>query len=77
MPMETTFDLSPADVAEKLGTHEDTIKRWAKAGKIRALKTPGGWWRFSQADVDAFIAANSQHGEPLANASTDAKAVGE
>lgn len=58
----SAFDLSPSDVARQLGVHEDTVKRWAGSGKLRALRTPGGWWRFSQDDVDAFVDAKTQHG---------------
>lgn len=58
--MESPFDLSPAAVGKQLGVHEDTIKRWAMKGRMRALKTPGGFWRFSQADVDAFVADGVQ-----------------
>lgn len=45
--------LSPAEAAELAGVHEDTIKRWARLGKIPAIKTPGGWWRFRRSDVEA------------------------
>lgn len=51
------YDLSPAAAAEYLGIHEDTLKRWARDGRIAAFRTPGGWWRFAQADLDAFLEA--------------------
>lgn len=49
---DNPYTLSPTAAAERLGVHVDTIKRWARAGKIPAWRTPGGWWRFSPADLD-------------------------
>lgn len=43
--------LSPSEAAELAGVHEDTLKRWARQGRIPAIKTPGGWWRFNRDDV--------------------------
>lgn len=54
MPSEP-FDLSPRDAAELIGCHEDTLKRWALAGKVKAFRTPGGWWRFRRSDIDALL----------------------
>lgn len=53
------FDLSPQDAAAILGCHEDTLKRWAAAGKVAAFRTPGGWWRFRRSDLAAFLVASS------------------
>lgn len=50
------FTLTPQDVAEQLGITRQTISRWAREGQIPCLTTPGGWRRFRQADVDAFLA---------------------
>lgn len=49
------YDLSPEDVGRLVGVHPDTVKRWAKAGKIPGVKLPGGWWRFRQTEVSDFI----------------------
>ena len=54
-PVPSDYDLSPADAAEVLGVHVETLKRWARDGKVRAWKTPGGWWRFRRADLDALL----------------------
>lgn len=51
-----TYGLSPSEAAEFLGVHEATVKRWAKDGKLRGIRTPGGWWKFSEADLEAFLA---------------------
>lgn len=53
--MDEPFDLSPRAAAALIGFHEDTLKRWATDGKIPAIKTPGGWWRFRRSDVLAVL----------------------
>lgn len=50
------FDLSPREASALIGFHEDTLKRWATDGKLAAIKTPGGWWRFRRSDVLAVLA---------------------
>ena len=60
-----TYDLSPQQAASLLGVHVDTVKRWAIAGKVRAWRTPGGWWRFSTEQLAAWQADNAQT-EPAA-----------
>lgn len=47
------------DVAEYLKVTERTIYRLAAAKKIPAFKV-GGSWRFSRADIDRWIAAQTQ-----------------
>lgn len=55
MPRLADFPLTSQQAAEYVGVHVDTIKRWAADGKVRSFRTPGGWWRFSEADLDAFL----------------------
>lgn len=50
------FNLSASAAAAVIGVHEDTIKRWAAAGELHAIRTPGGWWRFRRSDLDAYLA---------------------
>lgn len=38
--------------ARALGVHENTLRRWEKAGLIRAVKLPTGVRRFRPEDVD-------------------------
>lgn len=33
-----------------------TVVRWAKQGKLRPLRTPGGQYRFLRTEVDALLA---------------------
>jgi excisionase family DNA binding protein len=47
------------DVAEYLKVTERTIYRLAAAKKIPAFKV-GGSWRFSRADIDRWIAAQTE-----------------
>lgn len=56
------FDLSPSAAAEIVGVHEDTLKRWAAAGKVPAFRTPGGWWRFRRSDLLAFVEGSAASG---------------
>ena len=51
--------LTIKQVAEFLKVTERTIYRLAAAKKIPAFKV-GGTWRFRTADIDAWIAAQSQ-----------------
>jgi excisionase family DNA binding protein len=50
--------LTPSEVAKIFKVKTPTIRRWAKEGKIRYFKTPGGHRRYLGADIEAFV--NSQ-----------------
>ena len=54
--------LTIKEVAEYLKVNERTVYRLAGAKKIPAFKV-GGTWRFRTADIDAWIAAQSQKAE--------------
>lgn len=54
MPRLAEYALTTGDVAEQLGAHKDSVARWADAGRIACVRSPGGWRMFRQADVDAF-----------------------
>jgi excisionase family DNA binding protein len=48
--------MTPAEVAIYVRRTEETIRRWARSGRLRqAGKLPGGGWLFARADVDALI----------------------
>lgn len=55
MPAPSDYNLSPTAAAAVVGVHADTLKRWAAEGKVHAWRTPGGWWRFRRADLDALV----------------------
>lgn len=48
-----------ADVAAQLGVASRTVQLWAESGKLRAFKL-GRAWRFTQADVTAFLLDQQQ-----------------
>jgi len=53
--------MSTQDAAARLGVEDRTVRRWAKAGKLDAVRTAGGdkrpgSWRVSRAAVSALLA---------------------
>jgi excisionase family DNA binding protein len=50
--------LRPGEVAAMFGVNAKTVARWAKEGRIRSLRTPGGHMRIYAEDVRALIAAD-------------------
>lgn len=48
--------LDSAAAAQALGVHQKTLARWVRDGKVRAMRTPGGRFRFRQSDLDSFVA---------------------
>lgn len=55
MPTPADYDLTPKAAAELAGVHHETLKRWAAEGRVGAWRTPGGWWRFRRADLEALL----------------------
>lgn len=48
--------LKPGEIAGLFGVDPKTVRRWAKAGKMGAFKTPGGQYRFPAKEVQSIIA---------------------
>jgi excisionase family DNA binding protein len=48
--------LSLGDASRFLGVHPTTLRAWADQGQVRAFRTPGGHRRFSQQDLQHFVA---------------------
>ncbi len=48
--------LTPAEVSQKFRVHPKTVTRWVKAGKLTAVRTPGGHRRYHADQVDALLA---------------------
>jgi excisionase family DNA binding protein len=44
--------LGVREAARRLGVHENTLRRWEKAGLILAVKLPTGVRRFREEDVE-------------------------
>lgn len=53
LQQETWLDLSEA--AAYLGVHFTTLRRWADAGQIPYLRTPGGRRRFAMKELEGFV----------------------
>ncbi|MEE2050056.1 BldC family transcriptional regulator [Nocardiopsis umidischolae] len=47
--------LTPAEVARLFRVDPKTVTRWALAGRISSLMTPGGHRRFREAEVRALL----------------------
>jgi excisionase family DNA binding protein len=51
--------LTPGEVAAIFRCDPKTVTRWAVAGKIRSIKTPGGHRRFRESEVRALLAGDT------------------
>jgi excisionase family DNA binding protein len=58
--------LTPKEVGEMLRVNPKTVTRWAKTGKLPAIKTLGGHRRFRRSDIEAAVAAVQHEGGALA-----------
>jgi excisionase family DNA binding protein len=52
--------LTPAEVAALFKVDPKTVTRWAAAGRIGSIRTPGGHRRFRESEVRALIAGGAQ-----------------
>ena len=52
--------LTPSEVAELLGVDRKTLTRWAAAGRIGSIRTPGGHRRYRHSEVHQLLAALTQ-----------------
>ena len=58
MPRQNHDDdplLTPGEVAAKLRVDPKTVTRWAAAGKIECIVTPGGHRRFRKSDIEQIL----------------------
>ena len=54
--------LTTAETAELLKVDEQTVRRWAKVGRIPALKLPGGRdWRFEKTNIMLWMQGEGNH----------------
>jgi excisionase family DNA binding protein len=49
--------LTPAEVAAMFRVNPKTVTRWARAGKISAIRTLGGHRRFKASEIRAALAS--------------------
>jgi excisionase family DNA binding protein len=61
-PMEQEVLLTPAEVAKLFRVDPKTVTRWAKAGKITAIRTLGGHRRYRQSEVQALLKSTPNRG---------------
>ena len=54
--------LTPAEVASLFRVDPKTVTRWAKAGKLTAIRTLGGHRRYRQSEVQGLLKANPGKG---------------
>lgn len=53
--MEEPKYLTTGEVASLFRVDMKTVDRWAKAGRITGVKTPGGHWRFSASHIKRVV----------------------
>lgn len=53
--MTTSELLTPGEVAEMFRVNPKTVTRWARSGKLSAVKTLGGHRRFRASEVQRFL----------------------
>jgi excisionase family DNA binding protein len=56
--------LTPGEVAAKFRVDPKTVTRWAKAGKLSSIRTPGGHRRFRESEVRALLNAEDPSPPP-------------
>lgn len=50
-PVVTDALLTPAEVAQIFRVDPKTVTRWAQAGKLTSMRTPGGHRRYRESEV--------------------------
>jgi excisionase family DNA binding protein len=54
--------LTPAEVASLFRVDPKTVTRWAKAGKLTAIRTLGGHRRYRQSEIQNLLKSNQVKG---------------
>jgi excisionase family DNA binding protein len=55
--------LTPSEVAAIFRVDPKTVTRWAKSGKLTAIRTLGGHRRYRQSEVQILLEGNQTKGE--------------
>ena len=53
--VETETLLTPAEVAQIFRVDPKTVTRWAQAGKLTSVRTPGGHRRYRESEVRGLL----------------------
>jgi excisionase family DNA binding protein len=61
-PSEPEVLLTPAEVAKLFRVDPKTVTRWAKAGKLTAIRTLGGHRRYRRSEVESLLAKSENRG---------------
>ena len=61
-PPEAETLLTPSEVAALFRVDPKTVTRWAKAGKISAIRTLGGHRRFREAEILQLLGSDAAEG---------------
>jgi excisionase family DNA binding protein len=61
-PFEPERLMTASEVAAAFRVDPKTVGRWAKAAKLRSIKTPGGQRRYPEADVRALLEGAEEAG---------------
>jgi excisionase family DNA binding protein len=64
--------LTPGEVAKLFSVDAKTVTRWAAAGKIGSIRTPGGHRRLWESEVQALLVRNSDTAKPRPPSGTGA-----
>jgi excisionase family DNA binding protein len=62
--------LTPGEVAALFRVDPKTVTRWAAAGRIGSIRTPGGHRRFRESEVRALLAGDNGPAIPAQNSSS-------
>jgi excisionase family DNA binding protein len=54
--------LTPAEVAKLFRVDPKTVTRWAKAGKLTAVRTLGGHRRYRRSEVESLLTKSENRG---------------
>jgi excisionase family DNA binding protein len=57
--------LTPGEVAALFRVDPKTVTRWAAAGRISSIRTPGGHRRFRESEVRALLEGDEALDEPV------------
>jgi excisionase family DNA binding protein len=65
--METKYPYTVEFLMEKLNVSGETVRRWCRDGKIKALKLPGakGKYRFSREAIEEFLDSLQDNDMPV------------
>ena len=61
-PAEQEILLTPAEVAKLFRVDPKTVTRWAKAGKLTAIRTLGGHRRYRKSEVQLLLNTATNRG---------------